>query len=270
MEPLHESDDDPYGGWDADARKVRAHELAMSESWRRFSSRHRTTDLEPFSREWFSFIAEKRYIRHASWIPRLLEFAKHSGERVLILGSGLGTDALQYAMNNAKVMYCSTSAEDLHSARRNFELRDCPGTFHNCPNGRLLALDDSVDIVSLTFFQDLALPLPTLLNEAWRVLRPGGKIIAVLPTRPRLNWARLTSLLRKPAVNAITFGKADLKKQLDRFEIRRMSRRHLRRSDLPAYLRWIYFPIMERLFGQVIVVKAIKPIRAALPQSQAA
>ena len=30
------------------------------------------------------------------WIPRLLEFAKHSGETLLGLGNGLGTDWLQY------------------------------------------------------------------------------------------------------------------------------------------------------------------------------
>ena len=271
MEPLHESDDNPYPGWEAASRLERAHELAMRESWRRFSSRHRTTDFEPFSREWFAFIAEKRYIRHASWIPRLLEFAKHGGERVLLVGNGLGTDALRYAQHDAKVTFCSSSAEDLHWSRRNFELNDCPGTFHDISSGRLPALDDSVDIVALSYFHELPDSLPTLFEESWRVLRPGGKIIAVVPSPARLGWGSIVRRSRKTAVEGTqSLELADLKNHLERYEIRRIGKRHLRRSDMPAFLRWAYFPVMERLFGRVMVVKAIKPIRAALPQAQAA
>ena len=37
----------------------------------------------------------------ARWIPKLLEFAKHSGEKLLGVGHGLGTDWVQYAQNGA-------------------------------------------------------------------------------------------------------------------------------------------------------------------------
>src|SRR4051794_30880571 len=99
MEPAHETEIDPFRDSDPAGLRTRAHELAMRETWRRFSSRHRQTDLEPFSRDWYAYLDAKRYIRHASWMPRILEFAKHRGERVLLYGTGLGTDAIQYARN---------------------------------------------------------------------------------------------------------------------------------------------------------------------------
>ena len=51
-----------------------------------------------------------------------MEFAKHSGETLLGLGNGLGTDWLQYARHGAAVIVCSSSAEQLALTRRNFEL----------------------------------------------------------------------------------------------------------------------------------------------------
>ncbi len=52
---------------------------------------------EPYSLQWFLDIQNQRHSKHGRWIPRLLEFAKHSGETLLGLGHGLGTDWVQYA-----------------------------------------------------------------------------------------------------------------------------------------------------------------------------
>src|SRR5579862_8941579 len=46
---------------------------------------------EPFSLQWFLDVENARHSKHARWIPKLLEFAKHRGERLLGLGNGLGT-----------------------------------------------------------------------------------------------------------------------------------------------------------------------------------
>src|SRR5262249_14376842 len=79
--------------------------------------------VEPYSLQWFLNIENQRHNRHGRWIPRLLEFAKHSGETLLGLGNGLGTDWLQYARHGSSVVVCSPSAEYLALVRRNFELR---------------------------------------------------------------------------------------------------------------------------------------------------
>src|SRR5262245_14710051 len=35
---------------------------------------------EPYTLQWFLAIEHERHVRHARWIPNLLEFGKHSGE----------------------------------------------------------------------------------------------------------------------------------------------------------------------------------------------
>src|SRR5438874_9234393 len=68
---------------------------------------------EPFSLQWFLQIEHERHQRRARWIPRLLEFSKHSGETLLCIGGGLGTDWVQFARHGAVVVVCCASAEDL-------------------------------------------------------------------------------------------------------------------------------------------------------------
>src|SRR5262249_42505729 len=46
---------------------------------------------EPYTLQWFLDIEGQRHGRQGRWLPRLLEFAKHSGETLLGLGDGLGT-----------------------------------------------------------------------------------------------------------------------------------------------------------------------------------
>src|SRR5207245_6412006 len=93
------------------------------------ASRHLEEATEAYSLQWFLNIEAQRHTRQGRWIPRLMEFAKHSGETLLGLGNGLGTDWLQYARDGARVVGCSPSAPDLALVRRNFELRGLGGRF---------------------------------------------------------------------------------------------------------------------------------------------
>ncbi len=78
---------------------------------------------ERFSLQWFLGAETARHHRYGKWLPKLLEFAKHGGERLLGLGYGLGTDWVQYARHGAEVIACSPSADHLAIVQRNFRLR---------------------------------------------------------------------------------------------------------------------------------------------------
>jgi hypothetical protein len=41
---------------------------------------------EPYSLQWFLDIEKQRHSKHGRWIPKLLEFAKHPGEKLLGVG----------------------------------------------------------------------------------------------------------------------------------------------------------------------------------------
>src|SRR5262245_3202002 len=139
--------------------------------------------VEPYSLQWFLDIENQRHSRHGRWIPRLLEFAKHNGETLLGLGNGLGTDWLQYARHGAAVTVCSPSAEQLALIRRNFELRSLPGRFLHAPATALPLESASIDVVCVsTLLQEPADPA-AVVAEVYRVLKPGGKVLAVAAAR---------------------------------------------------------------------------------------
>src|SRR5205085_6316223 len=105
---------------------------------------------EPYSLQWFLDIENQRHSRHARWIPKLLEFAKHSGETLLGLGHGLGTDWAQYARNGAQVIVCSPTGSQLELVRRNFELRGLEGRFVNAHPDQLPLESASIDVACIS------------------------------------------------------------------------------------------------------------------------
>lgn len=234
---------------------------------------------EPYRAPWFLEIERQRYRRHGRWMPRVLEFHKHSGETLLALGTGLGTDWVQYARHGSSVVVCSPSREQLALCRANFEAHGLAGRFlHAAPHCLPLA-SASIDVVCVTELLEQAAAPAQVINEVYRVLKPGGKVLAVVPARfdvnfwfyacfPWLHCLRPASQERPP--NEMRFSASALRRLFQGFTGHRISKRHLRRSEVPHLWRWVPRPLMERLMGRRIILKAIKPLSSVLPLSVAA
>jgi SAM-dependent methyltransferase len=234
---------------------------------------------EPYTLEWFLNIENQRHSRRARWIPRLLEFAKHPGETLLGLGSGLGTDWLQYARHGAAVVVCSPSLNQLALIRRNFELRGLHGRFLHAPPTSLPLATASIDVACLSgLLHEVDNPVPVV-NEIYRVLKPGGKVLAATAARYDIDfWYHLCfpwqSSLRgnkyqnEPA--STKFTARGLRRLFGQFAEHRIHKRHLSRSDVPHIWRWVPRSALERLFGKVLVLKAFKPLSAAIAVQAAA
>ncbi len=231
---------------------------------------------EPYSLQWFLEIEHRRLGRHGRWIPRLLEFAKHGGETLLGLGSGLGTDWVQYARHGAHVVVCTPGAEQLALVRRNFELRGLAGRFLSAPPTSLPLESSSIDVVSVSGLLDEVADPHAVVNEVYRVLKPGGKVLAVTPARYDVDYfARLLLPWQRwfrtsPGAAPVGFSARRLHRLFGRFIEHRSHKRHLRRSDLPHLWRWLPLPVLERVMGRVLVLKAFKPLSAAVAVQKAA
>jgi SAM-dependent methyltransferase len=234
--------------------------------------------IEPYTLQWFLDIENQRHGRQGRWIPKLLEFAKHPGETLLGLGNGLGTDWLQYARHGAAVVVCSPSAEQLSLIRRNFELRGLSGRFLNSPYTALPLETASIDVACMSgLLQQVNWP-EEVVDEVYRVLKPGGKVLAVTPARydvefwsdalaPWKAWLRRRRPCTRPAGR---FTGRELRRLFGRFVEHRIYKRHLRRRDVPHVWRWVPLPLLERLFGRALVLKAFKPLSAAISVQTAA
>jgi len=254
----------------------RADEYYFAETMSSRGPRHLPT-AEPYSLQWFLNIEAQRHGRQGKWIPRLLEFAKHSGETMLGLGDTLGTDWVQYARHGASVVACALSPEYLELTRRNFDVRGLKGRFLHCAPGCLPLESSSIDVVCVSSFMQEEGDPQAVVREIYRVLKPGGKVLGVIPAKYDVDfwfslcfpWTRLF-VKRRPPTDGAKYSRRRLKKLFRGFIEHRIHQRQLRRSDIPHIWRWAPRPMMERMMGRVLVLKAFKPVSAAIAAPLAA
>jgi ubiquinone/menaquinone biosynthesis C-methylase UbiE len=232
---------------------------------------------EPYTLQWFLNIENQRHGRQGRWIPRLLEFSKHSGETLLGLGHGLGTDWLQYARHGAAVIACSPSAEQLSLISRNFELRGLGGRFLHTDVSALPVASATIDVACISDLIHEVVDPTALVREVYRVLKPGGKVLAVAPAHYDVTyWQNLCFpwqrwLSRRPAAVApVSFSGRRLRQLFSDFVEHRVYKRQLRRAEVPHIWRWVPMPLLERAMGRALVLKAFKPLSSAIPLQAAA
>ncbi len=78
---------------------------------------------------------------------------------------------------------------------------------------------------------------------------------------PWRHWRRP----RKPVFgpSAVGYTAARLRRLFVPFVEHRISKRHLRRGDVPHLWRLLPLGVLERVLGRVLIVKAFKPLSAA-------
>jgi SAM-dependent methyltransferase len=233
---------------------------------------------DPYTLQWFLSIESQRHGRHGRWIPRLLEFTKHAGETLLGLGHGLGTDWIPYARHGASVIVCSPSAEQLALVRRNFELRGLAGRFLHAGSAALPLEGASIDVVCVSRLLHEVDDPEAVVEEIYRVLKPGGKVLAVIPARYDIDfwyqlcfpWRRWLWRVTKPETDGQRYSRWQVRRLFGRFIEHRIHKRQLRRGEIPHVWRWMPRPMLERLMGRVLVLKAFKPLSAAVSLGMAA
>lgn len=236
-------------------------------------------DLEPvplLSLPWYQSAERLRYQRQGHWLPASLEFARHSGEKVLGIGGGLGSDWVGYARNGCEVIVVCSSTEQRDLVQRNFDLRRLSARCEHASCFALPATTASIDVVCLT--GPLASEtLPAALDEVYRVLKPGGKIMLVVPAARSIEqlqrWlpgGRAEKSCLSGLLGGHRYTTAEIWRLLNRFNEAKLSRRHLRRAEVPTLLRLTPLFLMERFVGRLLVYKGFKPLSAAKAETIAA
>jgi SAM-dependent methyltransferase len=228
-------------------------------------------DYEPFSAAWFEELEQKRYQRHGAWLERALEFGRHPGESLLVLGCGLGTDAVRYARTGTNVTVATGPDEHPQVVRENFARHAVGAEFAALGGPDLPFADGAFDVVAWNALYDATKPDPVRVNELFRVLKPGGKVIGLFPARfdaafwqdvlipmQPLWWRRPPDPTTAPKTTA-----RELRRVFARFAEHRVAKRHLRRGELPHAWRILPLVLLERCIGRVLVLKAKKPIHFA-------
>ena len=239
---------------------------------------------DPHTLEWFLEVEAHRYGEYGPWMPETMEFDKHRGEEVLEIGGGMGTDLAQFAKNGARVTDIDLSAGHLALAQENFRLRGLEGRFIHHDAERLPFDDNSFDVVYSNGVIHHTPNTKGLVDEIYRVLRPGGRSIIMVYAENSLHyWGVQVGLLglrngmletssvgdimsrsvemtandARPLVKVYT--KRRLRQLFERFTDISIVQRQLTAPELPSFARWIPLDLAGKLVGWNLVLKASKP-----------
>jgi ubiquinone/menaquinone biosynthesis C-methylase UbiE len=144
------------------------------------------------------------YTDQATWKASIGELVRHfpptaEPPRILDLGCGPGVSALEFSrrLPEARIMGMDIAAGMLRQAQR-YAARD--GLAGRIPwlqadATRLPFASDSLDVVTGHSFLYLVPDRQGVLAEAYRVLRPGGRIVLMEPSDRRFDWRVLRRAL---------------------------------------------------------------------------
>lgn len=140
------------------------------------------------TREFFDAIERHRYSEYAPWMPRLMEFDKFRGKRLLEIGCGMGTDLLQFARGGARCTGIDLTPRSVEITRHRFRLYGATGAFMISDGERLPFHSDSFDVVYSNGVLHHTPDTAGAIREVHRVLRPGGVAKIMLYHRNSLNY----------------------------------------------------------------------------------
>jgi glycosyltransferase involved in cell wall biosynthesis/ubiquinone/menaquinone biosynthesis C-methylase UbiE len=236
-------------------------------------------------KEWFLEAERVRYGTQVPWMPATMEFDAHRDHDVLEIAGGMGTDLAQFALNGARVTGVDLSPDDVMLARENFAARELEGRFF-VQNGESLAFDDhSFDLVYSIGVIPHTANAAQAVREMFRVLRPGGRAIAMVYAENSIYyWRNLVwtigmnvGQLRKYSMGEImsrtvartgdaaarplvkTYTKERLCGLFSDFVDIELLQRHVTRDDIPRLARWMPAAALTSAFGWNLVIKARKP-----------
>lgn len=232
--------------------------------------------------DWFEAIERHRYREYAPWMLEVMEFNRHRGREVLEIGGGLGTDLSQFARHGARVTDVDLSFGHLRLAQENFALRGLPGRFIHHDAERLPFDDASFDVVYSNGVLHHTPDTARLIAEIHRVLRPGGRVIAMVYAESSFHfWYRqvwihglVEGRLRESSIGEVlsrtaevsdndasplvkVYSRARLDRLLGAFDERVITQHQLTAGELPLPLR-PFRSMLEPYAGWNLVAKAVR------------
>lgn len=140
------------------------------------------------TREFFDQIERHRYQEYAAWMPRLMEFEKFRGARLLEIGCGMGSDLLQFARGGARCTGIDLTPRSIEITRHRFRLYEANANFMISDGERLPFRTESFDVVYSNGVLHHTPDTAGAIREVHRVLRPGGVAKVMLYHRNSLNY----------------------------------------------------------------------------------
>jgi ubiquinone/menaquinone biosynthesis C-methylase UbiE len=138
-------------------------------------------------KDFFDKFREYRY--RTEWhIPLLVPFAESKGKQVLEIGTGNGADGVMFALNGAHYTGVDLTEAALEATRKHFAVMGLTGKFQKENAEQLSFSDESFDRVFSHGVLHHTPNTQAAINEVYRVLKPGGRVISMLYHKRSFNY----------------------------------------------------------------------------------
>jgi SAM-dependent methyltransferase len=170
---------------------------------------------------------------------RLVDFDGWRGRQVLEVGCGAGVDLARFARGGADVTGVDVAASAIALARANFDQQQLRGRLEVADAEHLPFADATFDLVYAHGVVQYTANPQALVDESYRVLRPGGT--AIFQVYNRVSWLNALSKVMKVGLEhddapvLLKFSASEFRRLLGRFrDVRIVPER---------------FPVKSRLHG---------------------
>jgi len=151
----------------------------VREYWNAHPCGTQFTNLEWGSKEFFEEVEKFRYLTQP-FMNEIVGFDKFVGKKVLEIGCGLGTDLLQFARNGANVTGVDLTPNSIELVRKRFSIEDLSVETKIADAENLPFENGSFELVYSFGVLHHTPNTQKAIEEVYRVLKPGGKIIIML------------------------------------------------------------------------------------------
>ena len=204
---------------------------------------HHIHDLEitnhPVGSRGFFEDLDQYHFEKLHHLPTLIDFNGYRDRSVLEVGCGAAVDLARFARGGAAVTGIDLAASAITLARANFEQQGLQGDFRVADGEQLPFADDTFDLVYAHGVVQYTADPERLIQECYRVLKPGGQ--AVFQVYNRVSWLNALSKLMKVGLEhddapvLLKFSIPEFRRLLSRFKEARI---------VPER-----FPVKSRLHG---------------------
>jgi SAM-dependent methyltransferase len=151
--------------------------------------------------EYFAQVEKRRY-ELEPFIPKFADFEGSRGKQVLEIGVGLGTDFVRFARAGADITGVDLTEHSVELVIRRLQLEGLDGEVRVADAEALPFEENSFDRVYSWGVLMVTPDTPRAVQEAIRVLRPGGELCAMVYARRSwvalALWGRYALLVGKP------------------------------------------------------------------------
>ncbi len=176
----------------------------VREFWNENPCGTKFAQAEIGSVEFFAAIEKHRY--ETEWhIPEMAQFPTWHGKKVLEVGCGLGTDAVEFARAGAHYTGIDLTPKSIELVQKRFQQQNLTGNFQVADAEKLPFPDNHFDLVYSHGVLHHTPDTQKAINEVHRVIKPSGKALVMLYHRNSYNYYGNIMFFRRLGAKALQY-----------------------------------------------------------------